>query len=223
MATRIKICGISRPEDAAFAAQLGVDAIGLVFYPPSPRNITIDKAREVVEALPPFVTVVGLFVDPDADQVRRVMEAVPIDVLQFHGKETPEQCQDMVGASRSYIKAIRMREDVDLAQQAQTYAGASGLLLDAYQSGVPGGTGEAFEWSRVPSNLQKPIVLAGGLNPDNVAEAIRQVRPYAVDVSGGVESDIGLTGKSLKKGIKDQGKMAAFVAAVRAADEALAG
>lgn len=223
MATRIKICGISRPEDAAFAAQLGVDAIGLVFYPPSPRNITIDKAREVVEALPPFVTVVGLFVDPDADQVRRVMEAVPIDVLQFHGKETPEQCQDMVGASHSYIKAIRMREDVDLAQQAQTYAGASGLLLDAYQSGVPGGTGEAFEWSRVPSNLQKPIVLAGGLNPDNVAEAIRQVRPYAVDVSGGVESDIGLTGKSLKKGIKDQGKMAAFVAAVRAVDEALAG
>lgn len=217
MATRIKICGISRPEDAAYAAQLGVDAIGLVFYAPSPRHVTIAQASEVVELLPPFVTVVGLFVDADADEVRRVMEAVPIDVLQFHGEETPEDCQHIAGV-RSYMKAIRMRKGVELAQKAQRYATASALLLDAYQPGVPGGTGEAFEWSRVPPSMDKPIVLAGGLTADNVAEAIRQVRPYAVDISGGVESDHGL-----KKGIKDQGKMAEFVAAVRAADEKLAG
>lgn len=212
MATRIKICGISRPEDALYAAQLGVDAIGMVFYPPSPRHVEIEQACDIVAALPPFVTVVGLFVDPAPDQVQDVMQRVAIDVLQFHGEETAQACQHIAGNSRSYIKAIRMREGVKLADKAERYANAAALLLDAYRPGVPGGTGEAFEWSRVPASMDKPIVLAGGLTADNVDEAIRQVRPYAVDISGGVESD---------KGVKDQGKMAAFVAAVRAVDESL--
>lgn len=213
MATRIKICGITRPADAVCAAQLGVDAIGLVFYPPSPRHVEIAQARKIVQALPPFVSVVGLFVDPAAEQVRAVMESVCIDMLQFHGEETAQECADIAGV-RSYMKAVRMREGVSLQDKAQHFAAAAALLLDAYQPGVPGGTGAAFEWSRVPQKLSRPIVLAGGLHADNVGEAIAQLRPYAVDVSGGVESG---------KGIKDQGKMAAFVAAVRAADAALAG
>lgn len=217
MATRIKICGIRRPEDAAFAAELGVDAIGLVFYPPSPRHVEIGQAREIVQALPPFVTVVGLFVDPTAEQLAAVMAGVALDTLQFHGEETPADCAHLAGI-RPYLKAVRMREGVSLADKARDYAGAAALLLDAYQPGVPGGTGAAFDWSRVPAQVGKPIVLAGGLTPDNVGAAIHQVRPYAVDVSGGVES-----GSGLKKGTKDQGKMAAFVAAVRAADAALAG
>jgi phosphoribosylanthranilate isomerase len=215
MATRIKICGISQAQDAAFAAQLGVDAIGLVFYPPSPRFVEIAQAREIVSALPPFVSVVGLFVDATVDQVAQVVEQVPIDVLQFQGEETPEECRDILqacGCAKPYLKAIRMREGVDLADKVRRYGDAAALLLDAYQEGVPGGTGAAFDWSRVPAGLDKPIILAGGLNAHNVAEAMTQVRPYAIDVSGGVESS---------KGIKNQGKMAAFVAAVRAADAAL--
>lgn len=213
MATRIKICGISQPQDAVFAAELGVDAIGLVFYPPSPRHLEISRASKIVAALPPFVSVVGLFVDPTADQVKTVLDSVSIDVVQFHGEETPEECLAIAGENRSFIKAVRMRDGVDLKDKARRYARASALLLDAYFPGVPGGTGESFEWSRIPADIDKPIVLAGGLDPDNVAEAIAEVRPYAVDVSGGVESG---------KGRKDQGKMRSFVAAVRAADQDLA-
>ena len=219
MGTRIKICGISRREDALHAVQLGVDAIGLVFYPPSPRAVDVPTAVEVVKSLPPFVTVVALFVDPTLQEVQRVVQAVPVDLIQFHGDESPQDCDRLSlaagrtdGLARSYIKAIRMQDGTDVSAEAKRYAGASALLLDAYRPGVPGGTGEAFEWSRVPADLDKPIVLAGGLNPGNVAQAIHQVRPYAVDVSGGVEVDG-------SKGVKDQAKMTAFVRAVRAADQ----
>jgi len=207
--TRIKICGFTRPEDARVAARLGVDAIGLVFYAPSPRAVTITQAKQVVAALPPFVTVVGLFVDATPEQVRETLAAVPLDLLQFHGNESPEYCAQF---GRPWIKAVRMQEGVDVAVEAARFHGARGLLLDAYQAGVPGGTGERFEWSRVPHGLDMPLVLAGGLTPANVAEAIAQVRPYAVDVSGGVEA---------AKGIKDFEKMAALVAAVRRADAQL--
>ena len=203
MTTRIKICGITRPEDARHAAALGVDAIGLVFYAPSPRVATIAQAQAVLKALPPFVTTVGLFVDATGQEIRQVLEQVPLDLLQFHGNESASDCERF---QRPYIKAIRMREGVDLVQVAQEYASAQGLLLDAYQPGVPGGTGEVFEWDRVPASLNKPVILAGGLDAANVAEAIATAKPYAVDVSGGVEA---------AKGIKDPAKMTAFVQAVR--------
>lgn len=190
---------------------LGVDAIGLVFYPPSPRHVSIEQAQDVVAAVPPFVSVVGLFVNCEADELRKVLDQVPINLLQLHGEESPEACQ---GYNHPYIKAIRMRDNVDLLSESSRYASAAGLLLDTYQSGVPGGTGETFDWSRVvavrAAGLKKPIILAGGLSPTNVGEAIAVARPYAVDVSGGVES---------AGGIKDHEKMAAFVEAVRAADE----
>ena len=198
MRTRIKICGITRPEDGIEAARLGVDAVGLVFYSMSPRAVTPSQAAEIVAALPPFVTTVGLFVDPEPVNVEVVLAQVSLDLIQFHGDETPEFCACF---GRPYLKAIRMREGVDLAAERQRYRDARGLLLDTYQPGIPGGTGEAFEWGRVPQDLAASIVLAGGLGPDNVAAAIQQVRPYAVDVSGGVEAS---------KGIKDAAKMAAF-------------
>jgi phosphoribosylanthranilate isomerase len=208
--TRIKICGITRPEDALSAASLGADAIGLVFYEPSPRNVDIDQACAIVNALPPFVTRVGLFVDAKPEQIRQVLDKVGLDLLQFHGDESPQDCEEY---NLPYIKAIRMRDGVDLADEARLFNSASGLLLDAFQSGVPGGTGQSFDWTRVTSSVQKdlakPVILAGGLVPANVGEAIFMVQPYAVDVSGGVES---------AKGVKDQAKMAAFVEAVRAAD-----
>jgi len=208
MTTRIKICGITRPEDAQHAAVLGVDAIGLVFYEPSPRNIDIQQACAVVDSLPPFVTPVGLFVNATADEVQRVLNRVNLDLLQFHGDEPPEFCTRF---NRPYIKAIRMRAGVDLQVEAGKYAQARGLLLDAYHPALPGGTGESFEWARVPDDLPTPVILAGGLTVDNVGKAIRAVRPCAVDVSGGVEA---------QKGIKDWGKMADFVAAARLADAA---
>ena len=208
--TRIKICGITRPEDALIAAKLGADAVGLVFYEPSPRNVDIEQARAVVDVLPPFMTRVGLFVDAKPEQVRLALEKVGLDLLQFHGDESPQDCEVY---NRPYIKAIRMRDDVDLQSEAQRFNSASGLLLDAYQPGVPGGTGESFDWSRLSQNdlqkLGKPVILAGGLNPSNVGGAILLVQPYAVDVSGGVESE---------KGVKDHAKMSAFVKAVHLAD-----
>lgn len=206
MRTRIKICGFTRPDDARQAAALGVDAIGLVFYAPSPRAVDIAAAQAIVAALPPFVSSVGLFVDASADRVREVLAQVPLDLLQFHGDESPDHCAQF---GRPWLKAIRMREGIDPPREAERYRGAAGLLLDAYRPGTPGGTGESFAWSRVPSGLDLPIVLAGGLTPDNVGEAIAAVRPWAVDLSGGVES---------AKGIKDAAKMAELVAAVRQAD-----
>ncbi len=204
--TRSKICGITRPEDGLLAASQGADAIGLVFYPPSPRYVAALQAREVMNALPPFVTTVGLFVDADEAEVRAVLQQAPLDLLQFHGNEDEAYCASF---GRPYFKAIRMAEGVDLAEEAARYASASALLLDSYQKGVPGGTGHAFDWARIPEGLAKPIILAGGLGPENIEEAIRSVRPYAVDVSSGVEA---------AKGIKDADKVIAFMRGVERAD-----
>ena len=204
--TRVKICGLTRAQDAREAARLGADAIGLVFYPPSTRAVTTAQAREVVQALPPFVTLVGLFVDASESEVRDVLAQVPVDLLQFHGDETPMFC---AGFGRPWIKAVRMREGVDLWAERERYSGASALLLDAYRPGLPGGTGSSFDWDRIPPGMAEQIVLAGGLTPANVAQAVRQLRPYAVDVSGGVEQ---------AKGIKDAEKMAAFLQEVKDGD-----
>jgi phosphoribosylanthranilate isomerase len=206
MRTRVKICGITRPEDGLAAARLGADAIGLVFYPPSPRAVETEQAREIVSHLPPFVTVVGLFVNEDPGRLSEVISRVPIDLLQFHGDESPEACR---GHGRPWIKAIRMREETDLQEEAAAYSSASGLLLDTFEKGKPGGTGKSFDWDRIPGNLASKIVLAGGLNPQNVVQAIAQVRPYAVDVSGGVEAS---------KGIKSAEKIAAFIEGVKIGD-----
>ena len=202
---RSKICGITRIEDALAAVEAGVDAIGLVFYAPSPRCVTLQQARLIIAALPPFVTTVGLFVDASRCELGEILDAVPLDLLQFHGDETPDDCD---GYHRPYIKALRVRPYDDIAAQVALYKNASGVLLDTYVPGIPGGTGEAFDWSLVPDNVGKPVILAGGLTAENVAQAIAQVRPYAVDVSGGVE---------LAKGIKAATKIRAFMQAVRAA------
>ena len=202
MRTRVKFCGITRPEDAQAAANLGVDAIGLVFYPPSPRAVTLDQAKQVVSALPAFVTTVALFVDPDEREVEAVIDELGVDLLQFHGDESVQQCQQY---RRPYIKALRMRDDVNVLDEIGRYSESRGLLLDSYQPGVAGGTGKAFDWARIPSDVRRSVILAGGLDADNVAQAIEQVRPYAVDVSGGIES---------AKGIKDREKMKAFMRSV---------
>lgn len=206
VSTRVKICGITRPEDGVAVAYQGADALGFVFYPPSPRAVTAQQALAVVDALPPFVTTVALFVNPDVAEVESVLNTVAIDLLQFHGDESAAFCAQF---SRPYIKAVRMREGIDVAQIAQNYSEAQGLLLDAYRPGVAGGTGDVFDWARVPQNCDLPIILAGGLTPDNVSNAVRQVRPYAVDVSGGVEAD---------KGIKDVAKIAAFMRGVNSVE-----
>lgn len=199
MGTRVKICGITRPEDGVAAARLGADAIGLVFYAKSPRAVSLQQARAVVEALPPFVTSVALFVDPGVAEVEAVLKTVTPDLLQFHGSEPPEFCHQF---GRPWIKAIPMRDGTDLAAEMERYRQGRGLLLDTYRPGVPGGTGERFNWDLIPAALADRIILAGGLTPENVAEAIKKVHPYAVDVSGGVEAS---------KGIKDAAKMAAFI------------
>lgn len=199
MRTRIKICGFTRMEDAVSAARLGVDAIGLVFYPPSPRHVGIEQAAEIVRALPAFVSVVALFVDAEPDWIRRVLAEVNVDCLQFHGEETPEACR-LYG--KPYMKAVRMKADTDVAALERQYFDAAGLLLDAYHPGVQGGTGSGFDWDLIPERRQLPLILAGGLSPDNAAQAVRQVKPYALDVSSGVEAG---------KGIKDPAKMAEFI------------
>jgi len=198
--TRVKICGFTRVEDVQTACALGVDAIGFVFYEPSPRAVTIEQARAALAYVPPFVSVVALFVNPTIDEVQAVLQALPaVSLLQFHGDESPEFCRQF---GRAYIKAIPMREDVDLQQQAERFSDALGLLVDTYKPNVPGGSGESFDWHRVPRNLSKPIILAGGLTAGNVEKAITQVKPFAVDVSGGVEAT---------KGIKDAQKMLLFI------------
>lgn len=202
MRTRIKICGITRGVDALEAARLGADAIGLVFWSGSPRAVSAEQANEAIRHLPPFVTVVGLFVDPHWGHVRAILDAVPLDLLQFHGQESPSLC---TAFGRRYIKAIRMQEGTDLGQEIRQHAEAAGFLLDTYVAGVPGGTGVPFDWSRIDRVFDRPLILAGGLNADNVAKAIGRVQPYGVDVSGGVE---------ITKGIKDAAKMAAFVRGV---------
>lgn len=197
--TRVKICGITRQEDAVHAANLGADAIGLVFYEPSPRYVSHTTARTIVENLPPFMTSVGLFVDAPAEAVFEALKVVRLGLLQFHGDESPDYCEQF---GVPYLKALRMREDVNVTAFAQQHCNAAGILLDTYQQGVAGGTGKTFDWKMIPDDVPLPVILAGGLDATNVAQAITTVKPYAVDVSGGVEKS---------KGIKDHGKMSEFM------------
>ncbi len=202
MHTRVKICGITRPEDGRAAAACGADAIGLVFYEQSPRAVSIAQARKICEAMPPFVSIVALFVNPDAGQVAQVLGAVPIDLLQFHGTESPEFCGEFV---RPYIKAIAMQVGLDASAAMTTYPAAAGYLFDADLPATHGGGGIVFDWSKLPKKSLKPVILAGGLTPENVAAAIAQTNTYAVDVSSGVE---------IEKGIKSAAKIAAFMKGV---------
>lgn len=204
--TRIKICGITREQDVLAVANSGADAFGLVFYEKSPRHVSLQQAAVLARTVPPFMTVVGLFVNPSAEFVREVLAQVPLDVLQFHGEEAPEFCAQF---GRPYLKAIRVKTGVDLVQYASRYASAQGLLLDAYVEGTQGGTGESFDWALIPHDLPLPVILSGGLHAGNVAASIKQVRPYAVDVSSGVEA---------AKGIKDAAKVAAFINEVKQID-----
>ena len=199
MRVRVKICGITRLEDALDAVAQGADAIGLVFYPGSPRNVTISQAAEIVNQIPAFVTTVGLFVNAESSFIREVISKVKLDLLQFHGDETAKEC---AAFSHPFIKAIRVKSDTNLVQYAEDFSAAKALLLDTYTEGVAGGTGQVFDWNLIPKELAKPVILAGGLTADNVARAISLVKPYAVDVSGGVE---------VSKGIKDVAKIAAFM------------
>jgi len=203
MNTRVKICGITRVEDALAAARLGAHAIGLVFYAGSPRAVTPAQARIIIDALPPLVVPVGLFVNADAQTVRETVAVAPVQLLQFHGDETPEFCG---GFPLPYLRAVRVRAETDLLQYAREFSAAKGLLLDAWVEGARGGTGAVFDWSLLPRDLPVPVVLSGGLNADNVEQAVRRVRPWAVDVSSGVES---------ARGIKDVRKMEAFMTGVR--------
>jgi phosphoribosylanthranilate isomerase len=209
--TRIKICGITRVEDALAAAHSGANAIGLVFYERSPRHVSIAQARQLAEALPPFVSAVGLFVNTEAAFVHAVLASVPLDMLQFHGDESAEFCAQF---AKPYLKAIRVKAGVDLLQCASDFRSAKGLLLDAHVEGIAGGTGATFDWALIPKQLPLPVILSGGLNAENVAAAIKQVRPYAVDVSSGVESG----GVEASKGIKDAAKIAAFINEVKNID-----
>ncbi len=207
--TRIKICGITRPEDARVAAACGADAIGLVFYPKSSRAISVAQALECIKSLPPLVTVVGLFVNETAENIERILREVPIDVLQFHGDETEEFCTRF---GRPYLKALRVRSSDEIALACDSYRSARALLLDAWVDGVHGGTGQTFDWNMAQGTFSVPIVLAGGLNAENVGEAIKLLQPAAVDISGGVESSAGVKSESSIKG---------FIAAVRSADLSL--
>ena len=202
MQTRVKICGITRVEDALTAVKYGAHAIGLVFYAESPRNVSMQAAKVIVEALPPFVSAVGLFVNASQTKIETVLSQLRLDMLQFHGDETPADCEQY---NLPYLKAIRVKSDTNLLQYCIDYNRAKALLLDAYSDAAFGGTGQQFDWTLIPHNLPMPIILAGGLSAENVGLAIKQVQPYAVDVSGGVEQS---------KGIKDEIKIAAFMHAV---------
>ena len=200
--TRVKICGITRVEDAVSAVSAGADAIGLVFYAPSPRAVSIAQAQQIVAAMPPFVSVVGLFVNAPQTEIESVLSKVRLDILQYHGDETAHDCEQI---NLPYYKAIRVKADTNLLQYEAEFKSAKALLLDTFSEAAVGGTGQVFDWKLIPKNMTKPVILAGGLTAENVADAIQQVRPYAVDVSGGVEAT---------KGIKDAAKIAAFMQAV---------
>lgn len=187
--TRIKICGITRVEDGLQAAQLGVDALGLVFYVKSPRCVSTEQAQKICAALPGFITTVALFLNPDKSLVKQVLSEVNIDLLQFHGTESPEFCESF---GKPYIKALGIKGVDDIETLFNQYSSARSILLDSHGSGDAGGTGEVFDWDAIPEKLRRKIILAGGLKPDNVAPAIQQVRPYAVDLSSGVESAPGI-------------------------------
>ncbi len=206
--TRIKICGITREEDLAVAVAAGADALGFVFYPPSPRHVEPERAAKLSAQVPAFVTTVGLFVNASPQAVRAILDRVPLNLLQFHGDEDADYCSAF---GKPWIKAARVKPGFDLLKYAAAFAdapGITGLLLDAHVEGYGGG-GETFDWSLIPSSLPLPIILSGGLRPANVAQAVRAVRPWAVDVSSGVES---------AKGIKDALRITEFVAGVRDAD-----
>lgn len=205
--TRIKICGITRPEDALSAISSGADAIGLVFYAPSPRAVTVEQAVSIVAVVPPFVSVVALFVNETASQINQVLNSLSIDVLQFHGDESADFCQQF---NRPYIKAVRVHPDLDIGEVCRVHTMARGILLDAWQEGVPGGTGKTFDWRLAALELPLAVVLAGGLNAGNVSEAIAALQPAAVDVSGGVE---------LRPGVKDCTQIKQFISAVKTADQ----
>lgn len=207
--TRIKICGITRQEDAQAAIAHGADALGLVFYPDSPRYVSAEQAAAIVELVPPFVTVVGLFVNEPVASIQRTLADVGIDLLQFHGDESAAFCDQF---DRPWLKALRVRPELDIRQSCREYRASRGILLDSWQAGVPGGTGKTFDWELAPHDLPLPVVLAGGLDASNVGDAIRRLRPAAVDVSGGVEQ---------APGRKDGVKISQFIAAVRAADKEL--
>lgn len=207
MHPRIKICGLTRAEDVRAAIDAGADAIGLVFYPPSPRFVSLERAEELARLVPPFVTTVGLFVNADPQTVRATLAAVPLHLLQFHGDEDEDYCRQF---DRPYVKAARMRPGFDLLQYAIAFPSAQAVLVDAFVDGYGGG-GKTFDWNLIPSALPKPLILSGGLDADNVGEAVVRVKPAAVDVSSGVEA---------AKSIKDAAKIHAFVTAVRAAKAA---
>ena len=199
MRTLVKICGITRPEDARIASDLGVDSIGLVFYEKSARAVSADLARQIIQAKAPFVSVVGLFLDADSSFIRDIVDTVALDLLQFHGDECPAHCGIH---GKPYLKAIPMGADVNINAYAATYPDAAAYLLDSHMLGKAGGSGKSFDWTKWPKNLDKPLILAGGLNPNNVGDAILTTQPYAVDVSSGVEAE---------KGIKDPDKLASFI------------
>lgn len=211
MRTRVKICGLTRPQDVVAAANAGADAIGFVFYDPSPRSVSIAAAVDLLRSVPPFVVATGLFVNPDRDYVEEVLAKVPLDLLQFHGDETPEFCESFPAR---WIKAIRVKQRGDIEQAFQRYFRASGLLVDAWVADQFGGTGQSFNWDLIPAVRPLPLILAGGLASDNVAGAVEQVRPWGVDVSGGVEVE-GEAGK----GIKHAAKMTDFINEVHRVDE----
>ncbi|WP_216937567.1 MULTISPECIES: phosphoribosylanthranilate isomerase [unclassified Acinetobacter] len=207
MRTRAKICGITRVEDVHAVVNAGCDAIGFVFYPPSPRHVTLEQAEILIRAIPAYVQAVGLFVNSSADEIQAILNKVPLDILQFHGDETPEQCQAIAQQlGRRWYKAIQVKPDLDVVAEIQSYqdAGASAVLLDAWHPDLKGGTGHSFDWDTFPK-LNIPLILAGGLNPDNIEQAILTTQAYAVDVSGGVES---------AKGIKDQQLIERFMQGV---------
>jgi len=208
---RIKICGITRPEDAAAAVAAGADALGFVFFTSSPRHVSAEQAADIIRGLPPFVSAVGLFVNATAAEVRAVLDVVPLSLLQFHGDESNDFC---IGFGRPWIKSLAMKPGQDIQAAIATYPDASGILLDTWHPDLRGGTGQTFNWASFPAEAGKPLILAGGLTPDNVGQAIQLTRPYAVDVSGGVEK---------AKGIKDARLIEAFVAEVKRADVQMAG
>ena len=203
MRTRVKICGIRRTEDALAAISSGADAIGFVFWQQSARNILPQQARPITKTIPAFVTTVGVYVDPTVEWVHETATIANLGLLQFHGNESPEFCDQF---SLPYVKALRIKEDMDLLEYANRYQSAKALLLDTYSANLPGGTGEVFDWTLIPANLPLPIILSGGLTPDNVVHAIAKVKPWAVDVSSGVEAS---------KGIKDINKISAFMQRVK--------
>ena len=207
--TRIKICGIREAAHARVAADAGADAIGLVFYPASPRSVTPAEAAAIAASLPPFVMAVGLFVDATPEEVRRVLDAVPLDLLQFQGEESPEFC---AGFRKPFVRAVRMGPGSDLLEYARRFSRAKALLLDAHVPGQPGGTGQSFDWAGIPRDLPVPLILSGGLTVQNVGRAVREVRPWAVDVSSGVER---------RRGVKDPQKIVEFIRSVRLEDARL--